>query len=146
LLYKAGLDKAKIFVLAIDDSEQALSIAKEVRALYPQLKILARVRGRAQAFDFINNGFVDCYRETYDTSLSMGMDALRHLGFSAHQAQRAAHLFKKLDTEALYNIAPLYGRDDQSYFSEAKQNQESLEKAIAADHEAMKKSAGQAWD
>jgi monovalent cation:proton antiporter-2 (CPA2) family protein len=146
LLYKAGLDKAKILILAIDDSERALKIAKEVRGKYPDLKILARVRGRAQAFEFINNGFVDCYRETYDTSISMGMDALRYLGFSAHQAQRAGHLFKKLDTEALYGIASLYGRDDQSYFSEAQQNRENLEKAFAADREAMKKNSDQAWD
>jgi monovalent cation:proton antiporter-2 (CPA2) family protein len=145
LLQKAGLDKAKLFILAIDDSELALKIAKEVRNEYPHLKILARVRGRAQAFDFINNGFVDCYRETYDTSLHMGIDALRHLGFSARQAHKAGDLFKKLDTASLHSIAPLYGKDDQAYFNQARLNRENLEKAFAADRELVKNATNHAW-
>jgi monovalent cation:proton antiporter-2 (CPA2) family protein len=146
LLHKVGLNKAKLFIIAIDDSDQALKIAQEVRAHYPHLKILARVRGRAQAFNFINNGFEDYYRETYDTSLAMGIDALRYLGLGAHQAQKAAHLFKKLDSNSLHSIAPLYGKDEQAYFNQARLNRENLEKAFAADREFMKRNSSHAWD
>ena len=62
--------------MAIDDSDKALQIAIQVRKIYPDLKILARVRGRTQLYEFYKQNFPAVYRETFDSSLAMGIDAL----------------------------------------------------------------------
>jgi len=49
LLHAAGADKAKIFVLAIDDVEASLKTAQMVKTHYPHLKIYARSRNACTA-------------------------------------------------------------------------------------------------
>jgi len=96
LLHAAKLQQAKLLIIAIDDSEKALRIAEEAHKEFPQLKILARVRGRTQAFEFIRNGFKNIYRETFDTSLRMAVDAWQLLGFSPEQARVLEKFLKNM--------------------------------------------------
>ena len=42
LLTAAGIEKAKVFLVAIDDRDRAVAMVEHVRRRYPQVKILAR--------------------------------------------------------------------------------------------------------
>ncbi|MCS5711214.1 monovalent cation:proton antiporter-2 (CPA2) family protein [Candidatus Berkiella aquae] len=138
LLEIAGIKNASLFIIAIDDSEKALEIAKQVRKHYPDLKILARVHGRTQAYDFLKNDFNHVYRETFDSSLAMGLDALQSLGFDQEQAERMVKLFKEHDEASLAHLSKLYnrpGQPDQAYINEARKSRKNLEDAMMADRE-----------
>jgi voltage-gated potassium channel Kch len=132
LLETAGIKDAKIFILAIDDSERALEIAIQIKHKYPHLKILSRVRGRTQAYEFLKEEFESIYRETFESSLSMSIEALKILGFTHEQAQNSVRLFKEHDQLSLKRLFKLYGKENE-YIMAAKQDRKNLENAFEAD-------------
>ena len=46
ILRAAGIEHAKIFILAIDDIEDSMNVARHIRLNYPALKLLVRARDR----------------------------------------------------------------------------------------------------
>lgn len=129
LLLAAGIEHAKLFILAIDDSDKALQIATSVRAQFPNLKILARVHGRRYAYEFIKNDFNSVYRETLDSSLMMGADALKALGFPEHYASRCANLFRFHDEDNMRRLSKGY-EDEQALIDEVKRHTKNLEETF----------------
>lgn len=134
LLEAAGIQHAKLFINAIDDSEKALELAINVRKQYPHLKILSRVHGRTQAYEFLKENFDSIYRETFDSSLAMGLDALKFLGFTEQRAVRSVEVFRNYDNDSLQRLFKLYGHEKE-YINEAKQSRKNLEEALKADQE-----------
>lgn len=136
LLETAGIKDATLFVIAIDDSEKALEIAKMVRGLYPNLKILCRVRGRTEAYEFMKADFNQVYRETFESALVMGRDALKVLGVNDEQVSRMVTIFREHDEASMRSLSKLYdskGNPRQDYINEANENRKNLEEAIMAD-------------
>jgi len=101
LLRAAGAEKAELMVLAIDDHARLMGLVETVKKHFPHLRILARARGRIEAYDLLEKGVEHVYRESFDTSLRMGVDALRALGARAHHAHRSAQKFRRHDEAAL---------------------------------------------
>ena len=87
LLDAAGASKAKLLVLALDSPEKTLELVHTAKKHFPHLTILARAADRDDAYALIDAGVTHIYRETLDTSLRMGVDALRLLGFRAYHAR-----------------------------------------------------------
>jgi monovalent cation:proton antiporter-2 (CPA2) family protein len=143
----AGAAKAKLLIVAVDDPAKAIAIVRMARKHFPHLHILARAGQRTDVYDLVEAGVAmdDVYRETLDTSLRLGVDALRHLGFRGHQALRAARTFRSHDEAALRQLHDLRG-DQKAYVSAARELIESLESTMQADlHGAtLLKDAG--WD
>ncbi len=44
ILRAAGIEHAKVFVLAIDDIEDSMNVARDIRLNYPDLNLLVRAR------------------------------------------------------------------------------------------------------
>jgi voltage-gated potassium channel Kch len=132
LLEAAGADKARLIVLALENPEKVLEMVETVRKHFPHLKILARADDRFAAYDLIERDVEYVYRETFDTALHMGVDALRLLGFRAYHAQRAAQTFARYDEAALRELASMRD-DDAVYFNRARQRIIDLEKYLQAD-------------
>jgi glutathione-regulated potassium-efflux system protein KefB len=86
LLRSAGIEKAKVFILAIDDVEDSMNVARHLRLNYPNLKLLARARDRHHVHLLRDLGVEHIWRETYLSSLGMAYRALRELGISDEQA------------------------------------------------------------
>jgi monovalent cation:proton antiporter-2 (CPA2) family protein len=135
LLHAAGVGKAKLFVLAIDDEEKTLSIVRTLRHDFPQLTILARASGRIHAYRLIEAGAQHIYRETLGSSLEMGAEALHQLGMSEADAWRAAETFCGQDDRSVRHMAQVFKEHalDDTYLSEARRQVEEMEKIFAAD-------------
>lgn len=131
LLLTAGAAKAKLLILAIDDSNAALETAKLVRQYFPHLKVIARARGRADAYEFVEE-HIPVFRETFGSAIAMGEAALIALGHSAYSAKRAAHQFQKHDI-ALLNRGVKHRGDQQALITLAKQGRTELEKLLRAE-------------
>ncbi|RYD29000.1 MAG: potassium transporter, partial [Verrucomicrobiaceae bacterium] len=145
LLHAAGAAEARLFVLAIDDEPKSLEIVDSVRRHYPNLRILARATGRIHAYDLLKRGVTDIWRETLDSSLEMGIAAMRHLGFPAYEARRASRVFRTHDEATVIELADLWG-DEPKYIAAVRQRTEILNRAVEADRANLNTMPGEAWD
>lgn len=97
LLESAGTSQAKYFVIAVDDVETSVQIAKTLRESYPHIKVFARARNRGHAFELMDAGINRIKRETFDSSANFVKDLLIEMGFPKDNAQRLIEQFKRHD-------------------------------------------------
>lgn len=121
LLHAAGCDKAKLFILAVDDPEEATKIATEVRHQFPNLTILARCRNRQHYWQLRRLGIEHVFRETFAASWETGIAALRALGYRAFTAQRLATRWRAHEEELIERMMVMEEEDDDdTYWAKAR--------------------------
>ena len=145
LLRAAGAEQARLLVLALDDPEKTLEVVHAVRKHFPRLEVLARASGRADAYELIEAGVSHVYRDTLDTSLRAGTDALRLCGFRAYQAQRAAQTFRRHDEVALRELAHVRN-DRTAYINRARERIRDLEETLREELERHEVDRDAGWD
>jgi glutathione-regulated potassium-efflux system ancillary protein KefG len=145
LLHTAGGSKARLLVIALDTPEKTLEVVHTAWRHFPDLEILARAFDWQDAHDLLAAGVTHVYREAPDTSLRLGTDALRLLGFRAYQAHRAAQRFLRHDEQALRDLTPERG-DAAAYISLARRRIEELEQMLKADLSAPPLDRDAGWD
>ncbi|TBR36653.1 MULTISPECIES: monovalent cation:proton antiporter-2 (CPA2) family protein [Dyella] len=101
LLRAAQADQAEVFVLATDDPDANLRIARLVRRQYPHLKIVARARNRQHVFRLMDLGVEEPVRETFYSSLKMTRKTLEALGLSPELAADRVERFRQHDVKLL---------------------------------------------
>ncbi len=104
LLESAGAREAEVLVCAIAP-EQAHALVATVHKHFPDLKLMVRSRNRFDAYDLMDLGVLHLYRDSLHTSVQMGVDVLRELGFRAYTAHRAGQDFLRYDQAALKELA-----------------------------------------
>ena len=82
LLHSAGIESAKLLMIAIDGREQITELVKYVRHHYPDVHIVARAIDRDHVYDLWHAGCRDIVRETYDSSLRMARSSIEALGYN----------------------------------------------------------------
>jgi monovalent cation:proton antiporter-2 (CPA2) family protein len=132
LMKAAGAETAKIIIIAMDTPQQCLEMVSMVKKNFPHLKILSRAYDRNDSFDLMESGVDYIYRETLDSSLRLGADALQMIGFRAYQTHRAARTFLKHDERVLADLIK-HRHDSKSYISVAKEKITELEELILRD-------------
>jgi glutathione-regulated potassium-efflux system ancillary protein KefC len=138
LLEAAGAKDAKLLVIAIDDPVKALEIAELALKHYPNLRITARATDRRHAYQYLRLGITSFKRETFDSAVNLGVEALELLGNSSDAATRAGKLFSHHDTQSLHELAALWG-DDHTYGVAVRQRMEDLKQVLAKDRAAQEK-------
>jgi monovalent cation:H+ antiporter-2, CPA2 family len=131
LLEAAGAHSARIIIIAIDNKEKRLEMIETVKKHFPHLHILVRAANRYDAYEQMNAGMLHVYRETVDTSIRMGVDALTLLGHRSYTAHRKARTFLRHDERSLKKLAAI--RNDEEYITEARKFIEEIELVIQAD-------------
>ena len=132
LLRAAGADKAKIFVIAIDDVEASLRTAQMVKTHYPHLKIYARSRNRMHSYQLLDLGVTVLMRETFLSSLELGRDVLVGLGINLAAADEIARRFRIHDEELL-NKQRLLRHDEEQLIASSRQARDELERLFEQD-------------
>ena len=108
MLSAAGIDRAKLFIIAIDGREQITELARYVIDHYPKVHVIARAWDRNHTFELWAVGCRDIIRETYDSAIRTGRSALEALGNSREKADRLADAFETTDRSTMVEIANLY--------------------------------------
>ncbi|CAN1540528.1 KefB Kef-type K+ transport systems, membrane components [Caulobacteraceae bacterium] len=145
LLRQAGAERARMLIVAIDDQEKAAELVERAREAFPHLTILARAFDRRHAYDMLANGADAVERETFEGALSMGVTALKSLGFRAHRAQRAADYFRRHDLRTFEELRPMWGQTE-AYMLASRDASQTMDRLLAADLEKMKPGAADGWD
>jgi len=132
LLKSAGIENAKLLIAAIDSPEINNELIRTVTKHYGNVKILARARNRFDAYELMEMGVTNIYRETLYTSVHLAIDALQELGFRKYTATRQGQKFISYDEKALERLAG--SRNDmKEYAINARREIEIQEKLLQND-------------
>jgi glutathione-regulated potassium-efflux system ancillary protein KefC/glutathione-regulated potassium-efflux system protein KefB len=134
LLRSAKVDKAKIFVLAIDDVEASLRTAETVRRHFPDVKIFARARNRFHAYRLMDLNCELIERETLRSSLHLGQQLLIALDVPAWDATNLVARFRSHDEKSLERQHAVY-HDETQLIQSAKEAASELEGLLQQDRE-----------
>jgi len=100
-LRAAGIEYCKLLILAIDDVEDCMNLARHLRLNYPDLNLFVRARDRHHAHLLDSLGIQHVWRETYASSLEMAAQALIETGLSATDAHTQIECFRVEDQRLL---------------------------------------------
>jgi glutathione-regulated potassium-efflux system protein KefB len=148
ILRAAGADKARAFVLAIDNVDASLRVAEMVRTHFPDLPIYARARDRTHVHRLMDLGVTIIERETFLAALELTKALLRGLGLKEPEVRRLTETFKRLDEKRLYQDYQYYTDLEKvraNAMSQAKELEELFARDVAElpDEEGAKVSAQQ---
>lgn len=146
LLEAAGAERAKVFIVAVDDHEQINHIVEQVQQKYPHLKIYARACDVRHSFELNEMGIAGYRRETYDSSVDLGSRVLSELGFSRYQANRAARSFRYHDEIMMKELHHLWHNDKKKYINEVKRFNQQLENTLISEKDHVLHESDHAWD
>ena len=103
ILRAAGTEKARAFVLAMNDQDETNRVAGIVRKNFPHVPIFARARDRAHVHQLMDLGVKVIRRETFGSALSLTREVLTELGFSSAEAKAMIKRFRIHDRQRLYD-------------------------------------------
>lgn len=145
LLKAAGAESAKLFIAAIDNPTVNLTVVETIRKHFPNLKILTRARNRIDAYELIDHGVENIYRETLYTAVHLGVDALTQLGHRKYSATRQGQRFIKYDEAAIKELAAKR-HDKMAYLATVQEQIEMQEQILKNDLFTNFDAADHAWD
>jgi voltage-gated potassium channel Kch len=134
-----------LLVVAVDEREKILEIVAAAKKHFPNLQIFARAFDRVHAYQLINLGVANVYREVFASSVDMGEQVLVALGQHAFEAHRAAKAFKKFDENVLRETAQHTG-DIDKLVDIARQSRAELSRVLAGDRTTRPVNIDQAWE
>lgn len=105
VLQAAGLDHARIIVVAVDSNKDSLNIVNEVRKHYPKITIIARAHNRDHAYQLYQAGVKIVIRETLESSLLAANHTLTELGYTDIQAMQLVEIFRKHDEQLVLDAS-----------------------------------------
>ncbi|MDA8124816.1 MAG: monovalent cation:proton antiporter-2 (CPA2) family protein [Deltaproteobacteria bacterium] len=145
ILQAAGADKAKFLIAAIGSPPINHNVVETAQKHFPHLTFLVRAENPIDAFDFLESGIRDIYRETLDTSVRLGVDVLVRLGHRRYSALRAGQNFIRYDEEAMHKLAP-HRHDRSAFISNVREQIQIQEELLANDRAANPSLNDHAWD
>jgi glutathione-regulated potassium-efflux system ancillary protein KefC len=141
LLEASGARNARLLVNAIDDVDSSIALVDHVRANFPQLPIVSRARNVSHYFELRLRGVTVVERETFESALRMGREALEMLGTDRFRAKELADAFRRHNIASVDATLPFY-QDEARRMSMAKQGREELEQQFARDRETFEREHG----
>jgi CPA2 family monovalent cation:H+ antiporter-2 len=132
LLKKAGIESARVLLVAIDNGEEITELVKLVQQEYPKVKIVARARNRMHAIELSKLGVSYFVREIFDSALSASKEVLKAYGYTQGQADGMATIFSEHDNKMLDRvIKENLGLNDM--IKNTKQGREELQQLFEED-------------
>ena len=134
LLHAAGIEEAKMLVVAIDDKESATELVRYVTENHPQVYVVVRAIDRHHVYELWSAGARDIIRETFDSSLRAGRSALEALGVHPYDAERQVRGFVVNDAEQMLALASSYDPDIPAHENEeyVRRTREYIDRYAAA--------------
>lgn len=108
MMHAAGIDEAKLLIIAIDDKEQITEMVRHVTKHHPHVHVLARAVDRNHVYDLWYAGCRDIVRETFDGSIRMGASAFEALGVERDHSIQMGEAFRRMDRKAMLEVADKY--------------------------------------
>lgn len=111
LLVAIGLERARLLVIAVDQTDIALLILKEARRFNPSVSILVRTRDDSQLAELKAAGASEVVPELLESSLMLASHALIMLGIPGQQVRDRVDQVRRDRYRLLHGFYP--GADDE---------------------------------
>jgi glutathione-regulated potassium-efflux system ancillary protein KefC len=134
MLEAAGAAKAKLAVVTVDSLDVSLAIVDVLQKEFPHLKIVACARNVRHWFELVERGLGSVERETFESALRTGRQALEALGIEPYEAREVADLFRRHNLAALQALRPHF-HDEAKTVALDKSGQVELEQNLRRDRE-----------
>jgi CPA2 family monovalent cation:H+ antiporter-2 len=145
LLHAAGAGTAKVLVVAVDEPDKVKAIVEVAHKHFPHLAVLARAKGRTEAYELLEHPIEGVYRETFDTAIRVGVDTLRLLGHPAHAASRLGRTFRVADERAMRELAA-HRSDQTTFLTKARERLRDVEQILQAEMAGAPVANETGWD
>ncbi|WP_227284112.1 monovalent cation:proton antiporter-2 (CPA2) family protein [Boseongicola sp. H5] len=137
LLHAAGLDEAKVLVVAVDDKQAAVRLVAYARRLRPDIAITARAHDRLHVYELYNAGADHIVREMFDSSLRAGRYVLEDMGLTDYEAHELETAFYRHDRQNLRALADVWRpgvpvAQNAAYMERARELNNNLEAALVS--------------
>ena len=99
LLETAGIEQARLFIVAIDDNARSVELVEYLKQHFPKLQVLARAYDRAHHYELNNAGADFIISETYESALQLGGEALSRLGLHPFRVEQVKQRFTKTEKD-----------------------------------------------
>jgi voltage-gated potassium channel Kch len=146
LLKAAGSEHASVIVVAVDDKQKSLQIIDLVQRHYPHLKIMARALDMEHTYELMKRSIDGFERDTFESSLQLGVRVLTRLGYQNYQAHRLARTFRQHNQMVIRELFKHHGEDEKKYLSQAKKYASELEELFRAEQEDSGHTTDGSWD
>ncbi|MCG9729118.1 monovalent cation:proton antiporter-2 (CPA2) family protein [Shewanella sp. Isolate13] len=116
LLHTAGIEQAKMLVVAIDNPERAVALVEYIKHTYPHVIVMARAFDRRHLYRLRNAGADFMVSETFHSALNLGKHALIRLGVHPFKAEQQRATFYETETthkDTLYEAWKQFTEDDK---------------------------------
>ncbi|KQO16387.1 potassium transporter [Acidovorax sp. Leaf76] len=146
LLRIAGAEHARILVVAVDDAEQSLKIAKLAREHFPHLQIVARARDVTHWNKLRDAGVTLVQRELFESSLQSAHTVLELMGLTPAEATAIAQRFRAHNIALADRMYP-HHKDRAKFIAVAREGRNQFAEQMARERQesAALDSAGGAY-
>ena len=134
LLRIAGAERARILVVAVDDAEQSLQIAKLAREHFPHLQIVARARDITHWNKLRDLGVTLVQRELFESSLNTAHTVLELMGLPTAEATTVLQRFRVHNIALADRMYPHY-KDQAKYIAVAREGRSQLAEQMAKERQ-----------
>ncbi|MAZ47568.1 MAG: potassium transporter [Halobacteriovoraceae bacterium] len=150
LLLSAGIDQAKIFVIAIDNRKQTTELVKYCTKNFPNLHVIARAFDRHHVYDLYAAGCRDIIRECFDSSVRMGRSTLEAMGMHPFEAERKTRSFVETDQEMIRALATVYDpnipvSENKEYIATMNKVRKATESILQGSHRIFGNRSDRGW-
>jgi monovalent cation:H+ antiporter-2, CPA2 family len=145
LLHSAGADQATILISAIDDPEITLHLVEVMNKHFPHVELMIRTPHRFTGYELMEMGVENVYRDSLDTSIRLGVDVLKKLGFRSYTATRSGQNFLKYDETAFKQLFE-FRKDQKNYIVRVREQIEEQEQLLQNDLQVNPTTGDHAWD
>ena len=105
ILKSIGVDQADYVIAAMDPPEVNQHLVAILRKNFPNVEVIVRAKNRKNAYEYLQDGLTEVYRETFFTAVYVGATMLEKVGLSHEEARTQSELFIKSDRASLRKLA-----------------------------------------
>ncbi|MBY4893100.1 cation:proton antiporter [Rhodobacteraceae bacterium N5(2021)] len=146
LLKAAGLDKARVLVVCVDDKQSAIKLVRYAKRNRPDISVVARAHDLLHVYELYEAGADHIIREVFDSSLRAARYVLEDMGLSDYEAHAMETAFYRHDRQNLRALAEVWKpgvpvTENAEYMRLTREMTDNLESAILTQLDQMQDEA-----
>ncbi|MEM9302575.1 MAG: cation:proton antiporter [Pseudomonadota bacterium] len=150
MLHAAGIEEARMLVIAIDDREQITELVRHTTEHHPHIYVVARAVDRHHVYELYAAGCRDIIRESFDSAVRTGRSAIEALGVHPYEAERLSRRFVQHDKAQLRDLAELYdpaipAHENEAYVERTKRYMERDDEILSGSAAAFGSRIDRGW-
>ena len=134
LLRIAGAEHARILVVAVDDADQSVQIARLAREHFPHLQVVARARDITHWNRLRDIGVTLVQRELFESSLQSAHTVLGLMGLTPEQATAITQRFRTHNVALADRMYP-HHKDRAKFIAVAREGRSQLAEQMAKERQ-----------